>query len=265
MHARIGQAPAQERFRPRRDTERFEVLGGRRPAKEVAFAIRPHREHTQAEVRGQGQDALLGLALERVPRDLDRDDPAGLHHLGQLAERRRVPVGGAEHPDTAGVTFGLHPWEMLAPGHQVVHLQQIDSTTVEAQLRRELRASLLDRGRPDLGGDDRVAATIAQRATQHSLGASVHRRGVHDPGAGVQGRLDHETDVALLGMGDVEGGPGSQADGGDHHARGAERPPLQGDQLAEGSIGVPASAVLVVVNAGVEGTDSPPALIAITR
>ena len=80
--------------------------------------------------------------------------PAGLHHLGQLVERRRVPVGGAEHPDTAGVAFGLHPAEMFAPGHQVVDLQQIDAATVEVQLRRELRASLFDRGRPDLGGDE---------------------------------------------------------------------------------------------------------------
>lgn len=39
----------------------------------------------------------------------------------------------------------------------------------------------------------------------------------------------------------------------------------RGDQLAEGSTGVPGSGLAVVVNAGVEGTDSPPALTAITR
>jgi hypothetical protein len=62
----------------------------------------------------------------RVERHLHRVDAPAAHRRLQLAERARVVVGGADQADAPDGPLALDPRQPLAPGHEVVDLEQVD-------------------------------------------------------------------------------------------------------------------------------------------
>ena len=168
---------------PRSSTPSGASSLGSGPGRSGAVAAeRAHDDDAEPELLGERQDLPLDLALARVERDLDRVDPPGSHDARELVERRGRVVGRTEEADAAGVPLALEPVEVLAPGDEVVHLLEIDAAAVEAELSLELRA-----------GPRRPTASRSswrrtprsrrprERAAEHPLGASVHRRRVDEP------------------------------------------------------------------------------------
>src|SRR5439155_14824852 len=88
--------------------------------------------------------------------DLDRYDPTGLHHVGELAEGRRAVVGGADGPNLSFLLQALEQRQLVGPRHQVVHLVQIDQPAEVLQGSFGLGAS-------GLGGE--VQILVATRAS----------------------------------------------------------------------------------------------------
>jgi hypothetical protein len=191
---------------------------------QVARAERTHGQDPEAELPRQREDPRSGLALARVPGDLDRVDPAGSHHELKLVERAGIVVRGTEQPDPSRVSLSLHPLEVLGPSHQVVHLFQVDDPPVGRELALELHPPLLHRGGPDLRRDDPLGALVPHRAPEHTLGASVHRRGVDHAAPRPQGRGEDQASDALAVRSQIECPPGPQPHDRDLPAAPAEPP-----------------------------------------
>jgi hypothetical protein len=98
---------------------------------------------------------------------------------------------------------------MLFPRDQVVNLLDLD-VTEPCRLCAELPSPFLDGVGPDLGRDNRLLARLEKPEARGEgcLCAAVHRRGVHEAAAPVEGSADdlrRESDIAL------ERTPGAQA------------------------------------------------------
>ena len=177
----------------------------------------------ETEIRGERQDPLLGLAFARVERHLDRVDAAGSHDPLEHVERAGLEGRRAEPADVADATLALHPVEVLAPGEEVVDLEQVDPPGVPAELSREMAAAVGDRARPDLGRDERIASALAERRRQDGLRPAVHRRAVDDRRAGVERGRHHRVGRGLAGGRQVEHPPGAEADDREVDAGPSER------------------------------------------
>src|SRR5215208_2135561 len=102
---------------------------------------------------------------------------------------------------------------MLFPRDEIMDLLDLHAA-VEPELLVELGVRLRHRGSPDLGCDDRLGASRAERPGQHLLGAAIHGRAVEEPGARLPGHV-HDLPSAGLALGpDVEGPPGAEPDHG---------------------------------------------------
>ena len=77
----------------------------------------------------------------------------------------------AEPADASFVALALEPRGVLAPRDEVVHLLDVDAA-VPLDLPPELLAALLDRRRPDLRRDRRLAAPALERRAERPLGAA---------------------------------------------------------------------------------------------
>ncbi len=111
------------------------------------------------------------------------------HHRLQLVERRRLPVGRGDDADLAPVAPRLDLVEARAPLHEVVHLEHLDVAAEVAQRGVDLSLRLVVVGRPHLGGDDGLAAPVAERGAEDALGVAVHRRRVDERRPVVQRRI----------------------------------------------------------------------------
>ena len=91
--------------------------------------------------------------------------------------------------DPPRVALGLEPREVLLPGDEVVDLLQLD-VPVPRELAAQLLRGLLGRRRPDLRRDGDAVASSLERRAEGGLRAAVHRRGVEEPHAGGERRVD---------------------------------------------------------------------------
>src|SRR5205823_13883459 len=107
-----------------------------------------------------------------------------LQRAGELAERRRGIVRDAEPVDLAGLPRLLEQRQLLLPRDEIVDLLELDAAE-PAELRVELLLPLGGRTSPDLLGDDRSFAALAQRVRERLLCGAVHRRGVEHARAGL--------------------------------------------------------------------------------
>src|SRR5204862_6236735 len=145
----------EQRFRPRLDAERRELVRGRdRHAPSLLAPERTHDHDAEPEIRGEWEEPPLDVALPRVVGDLDRLDPPGSHHLGELLERRGAVVGRAEQADAPRRALLLEPRQVPLPADQVVDLLELDVTAEVRELVGELTPSLVTGGRPDLRRDE---------------------------------------------------------------------------------------------------------------
>src|SRR3954470_750795 len=151
----IRNDPFEQRFGPALDPERLEVARGR-AGEEAALREGPHDDDAQVELLGEWQDSARHLAFMRVVGDLDRIDQAALHHLLELVEGRRLVVRGTEEAHALLFPLVLEPREVLLPGHEVVHLLEIDPAAEVTELGFELEPALLLGRRPDLRRDEDV-------------------------------------------------------------------------------------------------------------
>ena len=233
--------PAQQRLGPAAEPG-LGQLAREGPAEQAAFAERTHHHHAETEIRGQRQDPLLGLAFARVERHLDRVDAAGSHDPLEDVEGAGLEGRRAEPADVADATLALHPLEVLAPGEQVVDLEQVDPPGVPAELSREVPAPVGDRARPDLGRDERLASPLAERCRQDRLRPAVHRRAVDDRRARVERGRHDGVGGGLRGRRQVEHPPRAEPDDREVDAGPAERSRVHPDTVAGRRPGSPVPA-----------------------
>src|SRR5829696_9859093 len=213
-HPQVGEDPLQERGGPGGDADALEALRARAGEK-AALRERPHDDHAQAELLSERKDRPLDVALQGVVGHLDRVDPPTSHHSFELLEGGALVVRRAEEAHAVLLLFVLEPREVLLPGDEVVHLLEVHTAPEVVELRLELEASLLLRGRPDLRRDEDVVPVAVDRLAEDLFGAAVHRRRVEDArSAGIRSIDDLVGDLLALGP-EVEGEPGAEADNGD--------------------------------------------------
>ena len=200
------------------DAERGQIGRARRAAQQGALAERAHDDDAEPELLGERQDAALDLALARVVRDLDRGDAAAAHHVLELVERRRAVVRRADLADLALVAQQLEQVEPLVRRERGCGPGRGRRAAVELDRALGLAARLGVVGRPQLGGHERLVAARAEALRQRSLGLAVHRRGVDERGAGVEGGGD---DV-VASFRDVERLPRAHPDDRDLRSAGSE-------------------------------------------
>ena len=102
-HARVAQDPLEQRLRPRLDAE----LAQRRELVERRAARRSSAPSPSGRITttpmpsssASGRISRSTVALARVVRHLDGVEPPRAHHLGELAERRRLVVRRARAAD----------------------------------------------------------------------------------------------------------------------------------------------------------------------
>jgi hypothetical protein len=137
-------------------------------------------------------------------------------------------VRGADRGDPALVPQPLEQVELLPPGDQVVDLVEVD-VAVPAERALGLAAALGRRRGPDLGRDQRQLAPAEQRRAQQLLCPAVHRRGVDQVRAGVDGGHDEVRGrLATAPGGGLQPLPGPETDRWDVEARRAELASLHG-------------------------------------
>ena len=130
---------------------------GRRRNDRPLAAERTHRDDAEPELLGQRQNLALHLPLARVVGHLDRLDPAGAHHPGELVECARLPVGRADQPDAA--RGRVPPPAKAGTPRQATRLWICSSSTrppKKPSCAVELPPSLVGRRRPDLRRDERL-------------------------------------------------------------------------------------------------------------
>src|SRR5215211_2175125 len=211
VHPLIRERPLDQRLGPGRYAEvpqRGECLRPWLPAQERPLAEGAHHEHGDPLLLRKRQDALLAVALERVQRHLHGFEMLRPQNPLELVECSRVVMRDTDSVDPARVSLRLEPRQVLLPRYEVVHLLDLDAAE-PLELPGELRPPLLDGARPDLGRDDRVLAPILERRGQRALGLPVHRRGIHDPSAGLERSLNHTPSEVWVAS---EAVPGSEPD-----------------------------------------------------
>src|SRR3954470_5635947 len=213
-HAPVGEDPLQERLRPAGDADALEALGSAAGEK-AALCEGSHDDDAQAELLRERKDPPLDIALQGVVGHLDRIYPSASHHLLELLEGGALVVRRAEETDAVLLPFVLEPREVLLPCDEVVHLLEVHPAREVAELRLELEAPLLLRGRPDLRRDEDVVAAAVDSLAEHLLGAAVHRRGVEEARAAFVRGLDDLVGDLLAIRPKVEGEPAAEADNGD--------------------------------------------------
>jgi hypothetical protein len=120
---------------------------------------------TMTAILREGEQPLLGLALEQVERNLSRVEAIRRERTLKLSERARRVLRDADPVDAARVPLGLEPGQMAFPRDEVVHLLDLDPSQ-DAPLELVLAPTLGDGRRPDLRRDDRLGAASLERGAQ---------------------------------------------------------------------------------------------------
>ena len=85
-------------------------------------------QNADAQLRSQWQHPPLRISKSRIVRQLNHVQATSLHHVAQVIERARKIV---RRPDRGDLAIGfelLEHAQLGFPGHQVVHLVDLDPT-----------------------------------------------------------------------------------------------------------------------------------------
>jgi hypothetical protein len=102
---------------------------------------------------------------------------------------------------------------MLPPVYEIVNLVDIDDASEVLHGAFELPTAFTRRRGPDLGGDERIAASGSEPVAEHALGFAVHRRRIEQIGGTRERLFNGCMSVRFDGCAaNVERAPRSEAD-----------------------------------------------------